>query len=532
MHEPPPWWASAVVYQLYLRSFRDSNGDGIGDLDGARAGLDALCELGVDTLWLSPIHPSPDRDFGYDVADYDAVHPLFGGMPALERFLDAAQERGLRVLLDGVFNHTSDQHPWFQDSRQGPAAALRDWYHWHRSETPPNNWASTFGGPAWSRDRGCGDWYLHSFAPEQPDLNWSHPPVAEAVLASMERWLERGVSGFRLDVFNCYHKSPGLPDNPLRTDLVGRAARPVYPFIGQHHVHDRDRPELLQTLARMRALADRYDAVLVGETLDERLRYERAGDYAGPGLLHLAFHFRLLHSPWSASAFHGAISAWSRDQQGERWPTWVLGNHDFRRMASRWAGRSDAETDARVRLAMVLQLCLRGPAFLYQGDELGLRETPLSRRQLQDPPGRRFWPLYRGRDGCRSPYPWTAEPGAGFSTAEPWLPLPPDHLSRNLEVQRHAVDSPWQTLRALIRLRRETPALCHGAMVLEPRDGELLRWTRVAEGRSVEVVLNMGGTTRVVPTTARACLFSVNGARDTGAGLVLPALGGIVVEPG
>ena len=528
---PPPWWAGAVVYQLYLRSFQDSDGDGIGDLDGACRRLDALAELGVDTVWLSPIHPSPDRDFGYDVADHDAVHPRLGGMPAFTRFLAAARARGLRVLLDGVYNHSSDQHPWFQDSRQGPQAEKRDWYHWHRGAAPPNNWASTFGGPAWSRDPVCGDWYLHSFAPEQPDLNWAHPPVADAILASMERWLERGVAGFRLDVFNCYHKAPGLPDNPLRTDLVGRLARPVYPFIGQHHVHDRDQPALALVLRRMRALADRHGAVLVGETLDERLRYDNAAAHTGPDGLHLAFHFRWLHSPWSAAAFHGAIAAWSRDQTGDRWPTWVLGNHDFRRMASRWAGATAAETEERVRLALLMQLCLRGPAFVYQGDELGLRETPLARAQIQDPPGRRFWPLYRGRDGCRSPLPWTSAPGAGFSTAPPWLPLPPDHHSRNVEVQRHALGSPWRTLRALIALRRSTPALAVGAMALDPRDGGLLRWTRVHGDTVLTVLANVGRRPRVVALPGSTTLIAVNGARDCGAGILLPAHGGIVLAP-
>ena len=256
----------------------------MGDLDGARSRLDELVDLGVDALWLSPIHPSPNVDFGYDVADYEAVAPELGGMAAFERFVDAAHSRGLKVLLDGVFNHTSDRHPWFQSARQGPSSPHHAFYHWHEGDGPPNNWASTFGGPAWSLDPVCKRWYLHSFAPQQPDLNWAEEAVQEAVLAAMKGWLDRGVDGFRLDVFNCYAKREGLPDNPWRTDLLGRLARPVYPFLAQEHLHDRDRPELARLLARMRGLADaaEQEVVLIGETLDERFRYDNAAQWCGP----------------------------------------------------------------------------------------------------------------------------------------------------------------------------------------------------------------------------------------------------------
>ena len=487
-----PWWTTAVLYQIYLRSFQDSNGDGVGDLEGARTRLDALVELGVDAVWLSPVHPSPNADFGYDVADYDAVAPEFGGMAALERFVEAAHERGLKVLLDGVFNHTSDQHAWFQSARQGPSSPHHDFYHWHTGDRPPNNWASTFGGPAWTFDPVCQRWYLHSFAPQQPDLNWSNPAVEEAVLASMKGWLDRGIDGFRLDVFNCYAKHPSLAANPWRTDLLGRVARPLYPFLAQEHVHDRDRPELAGILARMRQLADQcaHEVVLIGETLDERFRYDNAAGWCGPDRLHQAFHFRWLHSKWSAKAFHAALKAQQEAFEGP--PVWVLGNHDFKRLASRWGAWSQADTDARMRLVPLLMLGLPGSAVLYQGDELGIPEQRLPRRLIVDPPGKRFWPLYPGRDGCRTPMAWDATLHGGFSTAAPWLPLHADHLTRNVAAQRSDPSSIWSAWRDMLALRRRLRVLRDGRLRLSPApDGPVLGFSRVSEDDTAVVVVNM-----------------------------------------
>lgn len=526
-----PWWASAVFYQIYIRSFQDSTGDGVGDLWGAAERLAVLAELGVDAVWLSPIHPSPNCDFGYDVADYDAVSQAFGGDAALDHFLAAAHSLGLRVILDGVFNHTSDQHPWFVQSRQDRSNPRRDWYHWHTGVRPPNNWGSVFGGSAWTQDPTTGDWYLHSFAAQQPDLNWANPAVKQAIVECMGRWLDRGVAGFRLDVFNCYAKDLSRQDNPLRTDLVGRIGGLFYPFIGQVHAQDRDRPELYDVLADMRALADaKGDRVLIGETLDERFHYDHAAGYTGPGRLHLAFNFRLLHSPWSAERFHSAIDAWSRDQRGARWPTWVVGNHDFPRVATRWAAWTEDHTDDRMALVMLMQLTLRGPAFIYQGDELGLREASLRRSEIQDPPGRRFWPLYRGRDGCRTPMPWTTE--GGFSSGTPWLPMPEDMDDRNVEDQRETAGSLWRTLRELTALRRREDALKHGVLTLLPRpDRDVLAWTRTTATDTLRVFANMGANTVVFASAGgQQTCFTVNGAVDTGTGLVLPPLSGIVLR--
>ena len=426
------------------RSFQDSDGDGVGDLNGIRSRLDTLVELGVDVLWLSPIHPSPQADFGYDVADYDGVDPLFGTLDDLRALVDACHARGLRVILDGVYNHTSDQHPWFVESRD-PTSAKRDWYLWRDR---PNNWASTFGGSAWTRD---GDqYYLHSFLPAQPDLNWRNPEVQAAILASMQVWYARGIDGFRLDVFNAYRKHPDLLDNPRRWHPGGL----VYPYIGQHHVHDRDQADLRDVLGAMRRLADEHGALLVGETLDENFRYERARDYVGAGQLHLDFHFGLLHSRWRADRLVAAARAWIDGLPADGWPTWVLSNHDFPRFPTRWGGG-----DRRAKAALTLALTLPGTPFLYYGDEIGMPEARLRRADIVDPPGQRFWPFFKGRDGARTPMQWSPGPSAGFTSGRPWLPVSPDAQTRNVERQREDPGSVWSTTQRLIRLRRALPDL-------------------------------------------------------------------------
>ncbi len=492
MDSPAEWWRHGSVYQVYLRSFQDSDGDGVGDLEGARQRLDELVALGVDTIWLSPVHPSPDRDFGYDVADYDDVAAIYGGRSALRKLVDDAHSRGLRVLLDGVFNHTSDQHAWFRSSAVDPEGPHARWYHWHEGERPPNNWASTFGGPAWTAHAASGRWYLHSFASEQPDLNWSEPAVEAAVLASMKRWFEFGIDGFRLDVFNNYAKHPTLADNPWRTDLLGRLARLAYPFLAQDHIHDRDRPELASILMRMRTLADSFEGsrVLVGETLDERFRYDRASGWCGADRLHLAFHFRWLHTQWSAPRFHAAIRAQLDAFSGHATPTWVLGNHDFPRLATRWGAGS--HTDARMKLVALMQLGLPGMVVVYQGDELGTPEARLSRSRIQDPPGKRFWPLYRGRDGCRTPMAWSSDPHGGFSIGQPWLPLHADWARRNVMHQRAAPDSIWSAYRAMLHLRRTHPALTGGTVTLpeEPHPA-VLTYRRDTPSGSARIVANL-----------------------------------------
>ncbi|MCB9677948.1 MAG: alpha-amylase [Alphaproteobacteria bacterium] len=479
----PEWLRTGVVYQVYPRSFQDSDGDGIGDLPGILARVPYLADLGVDVLWLSPVHPSPDADFGYDVADYDAVDPKFGTDADLDALIAACHSRGMKVLLDGVFNHTSDQHAWFRASRRSRDDPKRDWYIWRdpKNGGPPNNWASTFGGPAWTLDAATGQYWLHSFLPAQPDLNWRNPEVQEAVLASMRRWFERGIDGFRLDVFNCYRKHPDLPDNPRRWHPGGL----VYGYIGQHHVHDRDQDDLPEVLGAMRALADELGAGLVGETMDENFRYDQAHRFVGATGLHLAFHFALLHSRWKAPALAHAIRSWVDSLPADGWPTWVLSNHDFPRHATRWGGG-----DARAKAAAVLALTLEGTPFLYYGEELGMPEARLARAQIVDPPGKRFWPFFKGRDGARTPMQWDASPNAGFTTGTPWLPVSPDAAQRNVAAQQGVPGSVLETYRAVLRLRRTHRALREGRMQLpDPVHPAVLAWTRTAD-ETLQVVLN------------------------------------------
>ncbi len=489
-----PWWKRGVVYQIYPRSFMDSDGDGVGDLTGIAGRLDHLADLGVDAIWLSPIQPSPDADFGYDISDYCDVHPQYGDLAAFDALIAACRERGLRVVLDGVFNHSSDQHAWFIESRSSRDNPRSDWYLWRDGrggpgETgAPNNWASTFGGGGWAYCAERQQYYFHSFLKQQPDLNWRNPAVVAAIEGVLRFWLARGVDGFRLDVFNCYLKHPDLPSNPRTWNPAGL----VYPYIGQRHLHDRDQEDMRVALRMMRRVVDEQPGrFLVGETLDEDRRYRKAARYAGPGAdqLHLAFNFHLLRSRWSARAFHEAIAAWTAALGPDGWPTWVLSNHDFPRHASRWGGRW---SDARCRLAAILAMTLRGTPFLYYGEELGMREHRLPRAEIQDPVGKRFWPVHRGRDGCRTPMQWHGSARAGFTTGEPWLPLNPDHSERHVAGQREDPSSVLSTYRDIIALRRRLPVLQAGAMVLpDAPHPEVLSYTRHLDDASVRVLLNM-----------------------------------------
>ncbi len=513
-----PWWKTGVIYQIYPRSFMDSDGDGLGDLDGIRHRLDHLAAtgLGVDAIWLGPIHPSPDADFGYDVADFDAVDPRMGGEPAFDRLLEAARGRGLRVLMDLVVNHTSDQHAWFQASR-ARRDDKDDWYFWRG--VPPNNWASAFGGSGWRRDPVRGEHYLHTFLPQQPDLNWRHPPVADEIVAMMRRWVARGVSGFRLDVFNCYVKDASLRSNPRTWNPAGF----LYPYIGQRHIHDRDQEDLLPVLARMREAVGE-DGVLLGETLDEDPRYRLAAGYCGPDRLHLAMGFELLRARWGAARYGRAIRRWAALCS---WPTWVLANHDFPRSPTH------RHADTRARLDALILLTLRGTPIIYYGQEIGMVHARLARRHLRDPLGLRFWPLYRGRDGARTPMQW--EPGgAGFSAGTPWLPISRD--GRSVAEQTGRPGSVLETWKAMLALRRTEPALQLGGMTLPERDhAQVLTWRRDHEGRSLRTLVNLSArkATIELPEPVGETLLSTHDRElGPGPGLTLGPLEGAVVVVG
>jgi len=409
------WWQDAVVYQIYPRSFQDSDGDGVGDLRGIGRRLDHLTYLGVDAFWLSPIYPSPLADFGYDISNYTAVDPAFGTLGDLDELVAHAHERGLRVLLDLVPSHTSIEHPWFRDHP--------DWYIWSPVDGPPNNWKAAFGGGAWSRDEQTGRWYLHTFYPEQPDLDWRNPEVVAAMQEVVRFWLRRGVDGFRVDAVNVLVKDAELRDDPPATEtfplpLVGESAE-------LEHVYSADRPEVVDALAAIREAAG--DALLVGEVY---LPATRSARYLTQ--LDLVFAFELLFSPWEAEALRAAIGAAA--ELGR--VAWVLSNHDFERLATRVGPEN-------VRAAAVLLLTLPGAAFVYQGDEIGLPNGPGA-----DPPYDRA-----GRDPLRHPMQWDASPAGGFTTGDPWLP-PIDPAERNVEAQRGDPGSLLELYRTLIALRR------------------------------------------------------------------------------
>lgn len=475
------WWPAAVVYQVYPRSFQDSNGDGIGDINGLIQRLPTLEKLGVNTIWLSPIFPSPQVDFGYDISDYCDVDPIFGSLDDFSRLIEAAKLRGIRVMMDGVFNHTSASHPWFMDSLD-PTHPRHSWYHW--AETVPNNWGSIFGGSAWSRHPSNGLYYLHSFDPKQPDLNWRNPEVRQAIRSVLRFWFELGVAGFRLDVFNCYAKSENHPNNPPHSDWWRRVLGYFYPYIGQKHVHDRDVDSLHQYLREIRAVADEYDAVLLGETLDEEFKYEKAATYVNANALHGAFHFRLLHSKWSHTHFRTAIQAWLEALDDGQRPVWALSNHDFPRLASRWG-------DTAVKGSLALLFMLPGVPVLYNGDELGMRDGHIKRREIQDPPGKKHWPFYKGRDGCRTPIYWDSTSNAGFTEGRPWLPLNPEASTAHCERQQNDPSSVWNWTRHLIQLRQSNPDWVDSPLKWQVSSSSMLHFYRDGD-LEWHFLLNMG----------------------------------------
>jgi alpha-glucosidase len=482
------WWRDGVIYQIYPRSFADSNGDGIGDLPGITARLDYLARLGIDAIWLSPVYPSPDADFGYDISDYLDIDPKFGDLEDFDRLVQAAHACGIHVIMDLVLNHTSDQHSWFLEARKSAENPYHDYYLWRDPQPggkPPNNWLSIFGGPGWELDRVSGQMFFHLFAKEQPDLNWRNPGVRESLLGVFRFWAERGVDGFRLDVFNAYFKHPELADNP-----GGRIG--LRPFDWMEHINDIDQPEMLPLLRQVRELLDGFpERYAVGETfLDPP---GKAARYTGPDLLHAAFDFRLADSPWRAGSFFRAIQETQHDLSPEVWPTWVLNNHDIPRSASRY---SFSEDDRKQKVAAAMLLTLRGTPYLYYGEEIGMRDIGLARSQILDPAGKRYWPFYKGRDGCRAPMQWNCEPNAGFSApgTRPWLPVHPDFKARNVAAMEATYDSLLHFYRRLIVLRKSSPALRKGLFVpLTFGTRFLLGYLRQSAEETILVALNFTG---------------------------------------
>jgi alpha-glucosidase len=455
-----PWWRTGVLYQVYPRSFADSDGDGTGDLNGIIDHLDHLEWLGVDGVWLSPVTCSPNADWGYDVSDYRAIQPDLGSSDDVDRLIAEAASRGIKVLMDLVPNHTSDQHPWFVDARSARDAPHRSWYVWADPKpdgSRPNNWVSSFGGPAWTLDDTTGQYYLHNHLVEQPDLNWWNEDVRTEFDGILTHWLERGVAGFRIDVCNVIIKDALLRDNPPAT-----AADPLdMQLFGQRPVYSGNRPEVHDVIRRWRRLVDDYPGgVLVGETPVEPV--ESLAPFYGNGRdeLHLAFNFPFISAPLEEPAMRAIVEATELALPAGAWPVWTGSNHDMSRLATRWAG----DDPARSRAALLLLLCLRGTPVLYQGDEIGLGDVAVAREDLRDPLGVRYWPAYAGRDGMRTPMPWRNAPGGGFTEpgVRPWLPFG-DLAACNVEDQRGDPDSLLHLTRDLLALRRRTPDLGSGA---------------------------------------------------------------------
>jgi alpha-glucosidase len=454
------WWRDGVLYQIYPRSYADTNGDGVGDLRGVIERLDHLEWLGVDGVWLNPITPSPNADWGYDVSDYVDVDPELGTLDDLDELVEEAARRGIRLLLDLVPNHTSDRHPWFVDSRSARTSAHRDWYVWadpRPDGSPPNNWLSVFGGPAWTFDDRSGQSYLHNFLPEQPDLNWWNEDVRRVFDDVLRFWYERGIAGFRIDVAHGIVKDQALRDNlPVTED-----DHPRVRTLGQRQVYNMHRPEVHDVLRRWRLVGDAYDPprILVGETWALDLAGLSAYYGTNGDELHLAFNFPFATAPFEPQALRHVVEETETTLGLRGWPVWTASNHDIGRLATRWC----AGDERRVRAALILLMTLRGTPVLYAGDEIGLPDGEVSRGRLRDPVGILNWPSNPGRDGCRTPMPWTTDAGAGFTdpTAEPWLPIAPSPAG-SVREQRADAGSIMSMVRDLIALRRTSRDLARG----------------------------------------------------------------------
>lgn len=506
------WWQNTVIYQIYPRSYQDSNGDGIGDLPGITRRLPHIAQLGAEVIWISPFFTSPMADFGYDVSDYCNVDPMFGTLDDFRALVGRAHELGLKVLIDLVLSHTSDQHPWFAESRASRDNARADWYVWadpRADGTPPNNWLSIFGGSAWQWDARRGQYYLHNFLTSQPDLNFHQPAVQHAVLDVARFWLQLGVDGFRLDTVNFYTHDAQLRDNPPQPagSYAGGVPR-SNPYAFQRHLYDKTQPENLAFIRRLRRLCDEFGAITVGEIGDD-LQYQTLRDYtAGSELLHMAYVFTLLTEECHPRYLHRVLQEYVAEA-GNATVCWALSNHDNIRVVSRWAALGGSEA-ARARVFAMLLLALPGPVCVYQGEELGWPEAEIGYEQLQDPYAKVLWPEYKGRDGCRTPMAWDDSADGGFGSAQPWLPLWPAHRAAAVAQQSAQAGSTLAFWQQLLAWRRQQPALHGGDFVLDAADDSLLRFGRRADGQQLQCVFNLGtGAANLpLPVGARVLLHS------------------------
>jgi alpha-glucosidase len=488
------WWRGCVIYHIYPRSFQDTTGDGSGDLRGVASRLAHVASLGVDAVWLSPFFKSPMADMGYDVSDYTAVDPMFGTSEDFEAVIAEAHRLGLKVIIDQVLSHSSDRHEWFVESRASRDNPRADWYVWadpRPDGTAPNNWLSVFGGPAWEWDATRRQYYMHNFLASQPDLNFHNPEVQDALLETVRFWLERGVDGFRLDTVNYYVHDRWLRSNPPLASSVAGTNTETNPYLYQEHLFDKTQPENLAFLKRLRALLNEYEGrTAVGEVGDETRSLQTLAAYTGGGdKLDMCYTFDLLGPQFSAAHVRGCVEAFE-SAVSDGWVCWAFSNHDVVRHVTRWT-RPGGDPRRVAKFSIALLSCLRGSICLYQGEELGLEEAELAFEDLRDPYGIRFWPGFKGRDGCRTPMVWEAGvDNAGFSTGKPWLPIPESHRARAVDIQNGEEKSVLASYRAMLALRKKHPALVRGSIRFLDAEGEVLAFIREGGGEKLLCVFN------------------------------------------
>ncbi|NVE96047.1 alpha-amylase family glycosyl hydrolase [Altererythrobacter lutimaris] len=522
-----PWWKGASIYQIYPRSFQDSNGDGIGDLPGITSRMDHVASLGVDAIWISPFFTSPMKDFGYDVADYCDVDPIFGTLEDFDALIAAAHARGLKVLIDQVYSHTSDEHDWFAESRSSRINGKADWYVWADPKpdgSPPSNWQSVFGGPAWTWDARRGQYYLHNFLASQPQINGHNPQVQEALLNVARFWLDRGVDGFRLDALNFAMHDPELRDNPPAPPSNKPRTRP---FDFQKRIYNQSHPDIPAFIARIRELTDSYDAIFtVAEVGGDEAESEMKAFTADDRHLNSAYGFNFLYAEkLTPQLVCAALKQWP-DEPGVGWPSWAFENHDAPRATSRWWA-PDERANAK-RMKMLLLACLRGNIILYYGEELGLTQVEIPFDMLHDPEAIANWPMTLSRDGARTPMPWvSSEANAGFTSGDPWLPVGAENTPRAVDLQESDESSLLQHTRAMLKLRQDQPALRLGAVTRCDEDGDLFILERSHAGETLRCLFNLGSQTFAVSAefSGSRIIASVNDATaDT-----LPPYSGLVI---
>ena len=489
------WWRGAVIYQIYPRSYQDSDGDGVGDLAGIVQRIPYIASLGVDAIWISPFFTSPMKDFGYDVSDYTDVDPMFGTLSDFDALITTAHQHGVKILIDLVLSHTSDQHPWFQQSRISHDNDKANWYVWADAKedgTPPNNWLSIFGGSAWQWSGEREQYFLHNFLSSQPDLNFWEPDVQTALLDVAAFWLERGVDGFRLDTINFYMHDKELRSNPpLPKDQRNSTIAPsVNPYNHQIHQYSKNQPENLDFLRKLRGVMEPYNAAAVGEVGDAQRGLEILGEYtAGDDLMQMCYAFEFLTSERPSATEIARVMGEVDKHAADGWACWAFSNHDVIRHATRWN-----TSDAGLRAMTTLMMCLRGSACVYQGEELGLREAEVAFEDLQDPYGIEFWPQFKGRDGCRTPMVWeTSNANAGFTSSDrPWLPVSHEHTQMSVAVQEDDPDALLHHYRRAIALRHDNPALAKGDHDGVKATGDIVHFTRTLDGEAIFCAFNLG----------------------------------------